>query len=114
MCICKHCNNESICNNENTCNYGDGIDFSKKVIYGLDKYLLCLIKNNQLPTEYIKDNLEKFDGKIIVMNDVSCGVVPVDKHLRLWREEVGRCMVIFAKKSEEVYRIYCGIDTRIK
>ena len=90
------------------------VDFSYPVLYNLDKYIFHLIENDICPTDFISNNLENFQDKIVILTDISCGVVPTDTVLRQWREEVGRCMVIFSKRSDEVYRVYCGLATKLK
>ena len=43
-----------------------------------------------------------------------CGIVPMEKEERLWRENVGRLCCYLAERAERVYRVFCGIGTRIK
>jgi adenosyl cobinamide kinase/adenosyl cobinamide phosphate guanylyltransferase len=52
--------------------------------------------------------------KIIICNDISCGVVPIDSEIRLWRESVGRILTILSKHADEVVRLFCGLGTKIK
>ena len=47
-------------------------------------------------------------------NEVGCGVVPMLKEEREYREQVGRMQVILAKSSESVERVICGIAQKIK
>lgn len=91
----------------------DEVDFSYKVIK-MDKFFSHLLKNGILPTDYLKENIALFQDKIVCMTDVSCGVVSVDKETRLLREEVSRCMVIFSKHSDKVFRVCCGIGMQVK
>ncbi len=51
---------------------------------------------------------------IIVIDEIGCGIVPVEKSERVWRENVGRCGCIIAENSELVIRVVCGIPTVIK
>jgi adenosyl cobinamide kinase/adenosyl cobinamide phosphate guanylyltransferase len=51
---------------------------------------------------------------IVICNDISCGVVPVDPVLRKWREAVGKSMSALSQNSDEVIRLFCGIPTRVK
>ena len=90
------------------------IDFDKKVIYEIDKWLLEVIKAEADIKANVKAVLEHTQDKIIICNDISSGVVPVDKTLRLWREEVGRMMGQLSKQANEVVRLYVGIPTRLK
>ena len=88
---------------------------NKKVIYGLDKWILEEVKKgNTTVNQQIKENIDKLKDKIIVCEEISCGVVPIDQVTRLWREEVGRSMTVLGKHCEEMIRIFCGIGTRLK
>ena len=58
----------------------------------------------------LKDNPEL----IIVCDEVGCGVIPISKEDRMYREAVGRCMCIAASKADKVTRIICGIGQVIK
>lgn len=51
---------------------------------------------------------------IIICNEIGCGIVPLDKTERLYRELTGRILVKLASKAEKVVRITCGIPQRIK
>jgi len=90
------------------------IDFSKKVIYGLDRLILNLIKDGADPLEYVNKNLDKIKDRIIICTDISGGVVPTDPVMRQWREAVGRCMALLSRSAQRVVRIFCGIGTVIK
>ena len=57
---------------------------------------------------------EPLTDKIIIMDDVSQGVVPIDTDRRAWREDVGRTMLWLAKEADEVHRVFCGLGQRIK
>ena len=51
---------------------------------------------------------------VIIINEIGCGIVPIEKSERIWRENVGRCGCIIAANSEKVIRIVCGIPDIIK
>ncbi len=96
------------------CDNSTEIDFSRKVVYGLDRLTLNLINDGADPVDYINKNLDKINDKIIVCTDISAGVVPTDPVMRQWREAVGRCMALLSSNAESVIRIFCGIATVIK
>jgi len=83
-------------------------DLSKSCIYHFEKYILSRIENNQ-PVDFVPA-----ENQIIICEDIFCGVVPVDPKLREWREETGRICAKLSKESDEVYRIFCGLEQRIK
>ena len=57
---------------------------------------------------------EDVPDAIIICNEIGCGIVPLDKAERLYRELTGRILVKLASKAEKVVRITCGIPQRIK
>jgi len=97
------------------CADGDtSIPTGRKIIYEVDKWVLSLVKEGRnIPVEtslLISAN----PSAIIICNDISCGVVPIDPIMRRWREETGRLLGQLAQQSDEVIRVYCGIPTFIK
>lgn len=93
------------CNNEEAI-----IDLDKKAIYSFEKYVMACIKNN-MKAEDIIPSLEE---KIVICDDVSSGIVPIDKDQRAMREMVGRAMIVMASRSSKVFRIFCGLAQRLK
>jgi len=51
---------------------------------------------------------------VIIIDEIGCGIVPLDKSERVWRENVGRCGCIIASCADTVIRIVCGIPVIIK
>ena len=89
-----------------------GIDYEKKVIADLHKFILKCAKEG-FEARAILENHDLSDY-IFIIDDVSQGVVPMDKDLRAWREMVGRTMLFLSKEADSVYRVFCGIGQKIK
>lgn len=70
-------------------------------------------KNDKLEKE-LREKLAQESDTIIVCNELGCGVVPMDAFDRAWRERTGRLTCALAAQAEAVYRVTCGIGTRIK
>lgn len=51
---------------------------------------------------------------IVIINEIGCGIIPLEKSERIWREQTGRAGTVIAKNSDTVVRIICGIPTVIK
>lgn len=96
------------------CQESDSIDFSKPVIANLEKAFLSLVKSKASVTDFLKANSEALKDKIVIINDISQGVVPIDSDIRAWREATGRGMLWLSKEAEQVYRVFCGIAMQIK
>ena len=86
----------------------------RPIVYEVDKWILALIRANLDVSRQTQQFLEDNRDKIVICNDISCGVVPTDPILRKWREEVGRFMGAAALCSNEVIRLYCGIPTILR
>ena len=87
---------------------------NKKIIYEIDKWILALVKKDLNVKNEVRQFVNNNKDAIVICNDASCGVVPVDPVLRKWREETGRSLAMLSQNSGEVVRLFCGIPTRIK
>ncbi len=52
--------------------------------------------------------------RVVICNEVGCGVVPIDDQDRAWRETVGRACCALANLAQRVIRVQCGIGVVIK
>ena len=50
----------------------------------------------------------------VLMDEIGCGLVPVDVDDRLFRETAGRIGCYLAKHAEEVHRVVLGIGMRLR
>ena len=87
---------------------------NKKIVYEIDRWVLALVKEEADIMENLKEFLETNEDAVVICNDISCGVVPIDDVMRKWREEAGKVMALIAQQSEEVVRVFCGVPCRIK
>ena len=58
--------------------------------------------------------LARHPDAVLICDEVGCGIVPMERLEREWREQVGRLCCYLAARAERVYRVFCGIGTRIK
>ncbi len=84
------------------------------VIDHLERMVYAFIDAGRDPVAYIKEHPEIWEGRIVIIEDVSQGVVPIDTKERAWREANGRVMAYLAGKAETVTRIFCGIPQVLK
>ena len=90
------------------------IDFSKDMINSLHRTISAQLRNGMDPLVYIEKHMEALASKTVICDDISCGVVPVDKEMRLWRETTGRVLVLLSDHADEVIRVFCGLPTKLK
>ena len=90
------------------------IDLSKPAIYCMEKFLLACIREGRNPADEFKNISDALTDRIVICTDISQGIAPVDKALRLWREETCRAMVKLAKDAQSVTRIFAGLPLTLK
>ena len=102
-------------------------DFSKRCISHYENYVAYCLKNEIEPKTDFSDCIasesegriggmgEKSPSKIIICDDIFCGVVPVDFFQRKLREKTGLALQKIAEsKNIGLTRIFCGIPQRLK
>lgn len=73
----------------------------------------CLEKG--LTQQEVLEKLQPFcRGKIVLCDDIFCGVVPLDAMERQWREVTGRLLCLLAQEADTVIRMQCGLPQAIK
>lgn len=50
----------------------------------------------------------------VVSDEIGCGIVPIAKEDRLWRDLLGEALQDLAGESDEVYRVICGCVQTLK
>ena len=83
------------------------------IVYELDKWILALVKTDLDTEDAVRRFIEFNSNAVVIANDISSGIVPMDATMRKWREAVGRALAQIARSSDEVVRLFCGIPTRI-
>lgn len=51
---------------------------------------------------------------ILILREIGCGIVPMDKLESQWREVTGRLACRMAKLASDVYKMEAGIAVKIK
>lgn len=91
-----------------TCEADGAIDFSKRCVRHYETYLLSCVRKNTAPrTDFRAD-------AVVIMRDISCGVVPMAAEERAWRECAGRTMNRLAADAASVTRLFCGLPHKLK
>ena len=66
------------------------------------------------PRAFAENFYREHSNAVVVADEIGCGVVPIDRNDRAWREAAGRALCVLAQKAETVTRVVCGIGVRIK
>lgn len=93
---------------------GREIDFSKRCIYRLEEYSLACVRDGVEPAEEMKTFREQWKDSVLICQDISSGVVPMEAQLRQWRNANGRLCQYLAAQADQVIRIFCGLEQRLK
>lgn len=101
---------EDIC----ICEKDGKIDFNKKCISHIERYSFWCVEHGVEPSEHFFEHAKNFEHCVVISDDISCGIVPIDKTERAWREANGRLLIKIAEKSEHVTRVFCKIPTELK
>ena len=90
------------------------MDLSKGCIYRLEEFTFACIQAGLDPVEQFQSLDLQQNNTIFICQDIFCGVVPMERQLRLWRDATGKLCQHLAGEAEAVYRIYCGLEQRLK
>ena len=90
------------------------IDFSTGAVAGLEQFVLGCVKRGESAVAYFEEHAPLWQESVLIGTDFSCGVVPIDAQLRLWREENGRLNNYLASRADKVVRMFCGIAQVLK
>lgn len=93
---------------------GETPDFSFRCMDRLEEFTLACVKAGTDPVEYFRGAEAQWADKILICQDMSSGVVPMGAEIRAWRQENGRLCRYLAGEAEQVYRVFCGLEQRLK
>ena len=68
----------------------------------------------ELMYPYLDMILQKNPNAVITCDEIGCGIVPIDKTDRLWREMTGDACQYLAARAAKVCRVVCGIPMVLK
>lgn len=95
-----------------TCVFDD--IFSAKCVANFHMLIKRLMHDNIDPMKFSEKIIQKNSEIIIIINEIGCGIIPIEKFDRIWRETVGRTGCFIAENSEKVIRVNCGIPMYLK
>lgn len=92
-----------------TCDHGE-IDFSKRCIYKIEEFTYA----HPDPVGYFQAHRAQWQDRILILQDIFCGVVPMGADTRSWRQKTGRLAQYLSKEATSVSRIFCGLEQKLK
>lgn len=88
--------------------------FSYEIIYNIHEWVKKMLILEKSPTLYFKNNLSKFENKIIIGDEIGSGIVPIDAFERTWRDETGWLYQLISQHSKRVNRVFAGLGITLK
>lgn len=93
---------------------GMEVDFSCRCIDKLEEFTLACVRAGVEPADWFRAHRQEWEHSILICQDIFCGVVPMDAELREWRQATGRLCQYLSREAEQVSRIFCGLEQRLK
>ncbi len=93
--------------------YAAQICGKKTVLADFQERIRAVVEAGEDPEAFTRQILAD-PPAVITLDEVGCGIVPMEKTERDYREAVGHAGQILAAAATEVYRVQCGIASRIK
>lgn len=87
---------------------------NRSVLYGFHRIMQCWLEDGKSPEDLVEILLKDENLQVIISDEVGRGVVPLEKDERYSREQIGRALCKIASSVDQVYRIQCGLATKIK
>lgn len=90
------------------------VDFSRPCVIHIEEFTYGCVLRGENATDFFKANRSGWEHSVLILRDISGGLVPVDKTDRAWREATGRLCQYLSGEADRVSRIFCGLEQRLK
>ena len=97
-----------------TCSEEKDIEFGARCINSIQEFTLYCVKNGKDASEIFRARRDEWKDSVLICEDIFCGVVPLGKDMRKWREMTGRLCSYLSGEAESVVRIFCGLEQKLK
>ncbi len=86
---------------------------AEQILLDYDARIMSQMEQGMEP-DVIANSRLKNPPQGITLSEVGMGVVPMEAKMRLYRDMVGKIGQLYAREAKEVYRVTCGIKTKLK
>ena len=90
----------------------DGKNFI--LILNLHEGVKNLLQRKINAVKFFEERINFLRDSVLIGNEISGGVVPVDKFERQWRDETGNLYKYLASEADIVDRIFASLPLRLK
>jgi len=87
---------------------------NQETIINLQDGVAELLRAGINPNDYLEKNIDKFNNKVLIGNEIGCGIVSMDAFEREWRDETGRVYQFIASHAQIVDRVWAGMGMNLK
>ena len=91
---------------------GIRLDLNARCIRHLERFAKACVEAGLDAREEFSRQCPK--AEVLIADDISCGIVPIDPIERVWREQAGRLLSFLAERSDTVTRVFCGLPLELK
>ena len=88
--------------------------YHAKVLFHFHEYIRRMLEQEMSVQDLAEQLWMKNPDLVLISNELGYGVVPMDVFDRNYRETTGRVCTEIASWADAVYRVVCGIGTKIK
>lgn len=88
--------------------------YHAKVLFHFHEYIRRMLEQEMSVQDLAEQLRMKNPDLVLISNELGYGVVPMDVFDRNYRETTGRVCTEIASEADAVYRVVCGIGTKIK
>ena len=97
-----------------TCTEAETIAFDKPCINKIEEFTLWCVRHDADAVEIFRAHRDAWKNSVLLCCDIFCGVVPLGKDMRAWREMTGRLCAYLSAEADHVTRMFCGIGQELK
>jgi len=90
------------------------VDFEKPVIDNVEELVYACLTHDRDPVKFLAARKSKWIRSVMIIDDISSGLVPMDALDRAAREEVSRTTAYLVQEAVAVIRMFAGIPKRLK
>ena len=84
------------------------------LIINLHSGVKNLLLKNISALEFFEARIKLLKQCVITGDEISGGIIPIDKFERQWRDETGKIYQFLANEAEIVDRVFAGLAIRLK
>ena len=97
---------------EETCDLSAEKPHHSRCFMHFEQFVLDCMRAGKNAVEEIGEFLD--EQTVLICDDISCGIVPMDREMRAWREATGRAVNTLAGQAIRVVRVFCGLPMVLK